>query len=177
MSDPVITVENDEHVHGVCRPLSVIMPSYGTLARSAGDFARPVALNTNKAESQWLGSLLLYLSASGGEWKAVPWRMLRNAYMGYDAATCLAQRNDVRLPRAVSITAPVVYVAGSGLPIEELLIGYSHMLAKGLVKTFSGEQEDYLIPTDNLLSCVRKLSALPYDEVVYGPVVHIAPLA
>lgn len=174
MSDSA-PIDSNPDVDGICRPLSAVLPAGSALARPATDFSRPVVLHTNKAESQWLGSLLLYLSAQGGEWRAVPWRMLRNMYMGFDAFERTKRRGDLRLPKAVSTSMPVVYVSNESLPIEELLIGLSHMMQKGLVKTFSDEREDYLIPTDNLISCVRSQTTLPYDEVVYGPVVHVAP--
>src|SRR5687767_1652919 len=61
-----------------------------------GTYPPPVSLNpdealqmgiytvsTGKAESEWLGGLLIRLSAESGRWHGVPWRMLRNEFLRF----------------------------------------------------------------------------------------------
>jgi hypothetical protein len=128
-----------------------------SLAREAGDFAQQVRLNTGKAESQWLGALLLMLAAYGGTWQAVPWRLIRNTYMHYDWLKRLQLRQEKCLPPIPAYEPVVVYESGGGTPIDELYNGIRHLLECGLVEIITQEKEDFLFPTNALLNCAPKV--------------------
>lgn len=129
------------------------------LERDADEFRREVRINTGKAESQWLGSVLLRLAADGGKWQAVPWRLIRNTYMHYDLLKRLRLRKEKRLPKIPEDESAVIYEAGGDIPIDELYNGIRHMIERGLVEVITQDREDFLLPTNTLLNCVPK----PFD--------------
>lgn len=121
------------------------------LSRPATDFLRLTLLHTGKAQSEWLGSYLLLLSAKGGSWHKVPWRMLRNRYLGYGIAgklRCATRTHPVILEEEPVVT----YVMGSEkVPVEELLIGVMDMVQHGLVELSKERGETYFFPTEALI--------------------------
>lgn len=165
----------NDAIDGVRIPITTFKSS-DALAKSASDFAEPVQLNTGKAESEWLGSLLIYLSAQGGTWQGVPWRMVRNAYMSYGEARRFELRDDRRLPITLAREPAVTYTLGGETPVEELLIGYSDMMRRQLAGIFSGHLDDFLYPTNRLLKCASRPSA-GADSCMLGPVFDLARLS
>jgi hypothetical protein len=123
------------------------------LTRDALEFRRPVRINTGKAESQWLGSLVLILAAHGGKWQAVPWRLIRNTYMRYDILTKAKLRSEKMLPEIPKEENVVIYELGAGTPIDELYNGLRHMIERGLLEVITQDKEDFLFPTNALLKC------------------------
>ncbi len=132
-------------------------PANGDLpfAFSAEEFAEPMQIHTGKAESQWVGSLLIWFAAQGGEWHWVPWRMLRNQYMHYGAIRRLLLASDRQLPCFYEEEPVVEWTLGRrGQPPETLTIGVQDLCEHGLVslwKTKDGEA--MLFPTEKLLGC------------------------
>jgi hypothetical protein len=125
--------------------------------READEFAHhPVKLNLGKAEAQWVGALLLQLCAEQGEWRAVPWRKLRNAYLGYGAIARWRRKGEARLPERLESDGTVFFVSGQRLPVETLHVGIKSLLDRGLVQRFTLEDEDYLLPTEKLLDTVPR---------------------
>jgi hypothetical protein len=115
------------------------------------DFDRLVRFNTGKHETQLLCSVLVILSALGGEWHEVPWRMLRNYYMDYGTIRQLLLRWQ-KSPKLPDEEPAVVYADGE-TPMEELLIGVKDMLDRGFAEMTLIDDEAHFSPTEKLLAC------------------------
>ncbi len=125
-------------------------------ARPTSEFEKPVRIHTGKAESQWIGELLLRLSARGGQWHGVPYRMLRNEYMSYGPFRRLLLHGSKKPPPLFNEEdeePAVTWIIGSGRPPLSLLIGLSHLAAMSLVARIDIDGDAYFFPTERLLSC------------------------
>jgi hypothetical protein len=119
-------------------------------------------MSTGKAESEWLGSLLILMAAQGGTWHKVPWRMLRNRYMRYDGLKRLLGCMD-KTPMILKEQPIVTYIFGGSKPIEELLIGVMDMVHRGLVDRTDEDGETYFAVNDRLLACVQRAEGMIND--------------
>ncbi len=131
------------------------------LRRPATDFRDPTTfeVSTGKKEGQWLGKLLISLSAKGGAWYLVPWRMLRNEYMKYskrDRVLRCMWLKPPALPTKEHLSVIDVTLGNeSSLLLELLLIGLKDLLDNGMVDQITMVNgETYYRPTEKLLSCV-----------------------
>lgn len=125
----------------------------GEMAEPAANFAEPVSFHTGKAESEWVGPLLVALAAGGGLWHFVPWRMLRNEYMGYTPWQRLRYRWQKAPPPFYAEEPAVAWTMGAGRPPETLLVGLKDLIDHGLAVTTIEMGEVFFAPTDKLLAC------------------------
>ncbi len=121
----------------------------------AADFQGRILVCTGKAEGEWLGALLLRLSAYGGTWRRVPWRWLRNTYLEHAWSKRLSLRWRKAPPPLFEQEPIVTWIMGTGLPAETLLIGLKNLLDQRLVERYvAADGEVFFSPAPGLFRCV-----------------------
>ncbi len=159
----VITHKRRNHVSRIQKFLNgALVPATqlggdALLTRPATEFVDPVRVNTGKAESQWVGKLLIMLAVQNGEWHGVPWRMLRNTYMRYSTTARVLLCMTKVPPPPFEEEPAVTWTMGRGRPPETLLIGVQDMLERGLAIRTDIDGEAYFFPTDKLLACTYRV--------------------
>lgn len=136
-------------------------------------FEYPMILRTGCMASEMLGEQLIQLSAQGGAWHYVPWRMLRNCFLRYGLFKRVLMSTRARHPKLEPYDATRVPRSGriDGRDRATMLLGLAHLFSKDLAIRLEVPGEgDYLAPTRHLLAC-----AVTPGELLLSRPAHVFP--
>ncbi len=136
---------------GMPRPIrsSDMLP----LTKPYSGFSAQCRISTGMAESEQVGSVLIFLAAQPQGWHKIPWRMLRNACMNYGSGERERGKREMTPPTSLE-AASLPVDPGTFDTIFKLVTGLEHLLSRGLIVRIEDQGETFFTPTDDLLACV-----------------------
>jgi hypothetical protein len=123
------------------------------LTKPYSTFSAPCRISTGAADSEKVGSVLIFLAAQSQGWHRVPWRMLRNVYMDYGSGERERGKGEMTPPTSLE-AANIPDVPGKPETIAKLVAGLEDLLARNLIIRSEDRGETFFAPTDDLLACV-----------------------